>query len=521
MKASSHTKKLWGQRLRAVLLGLLIPVMTWPATYQTQAPVVVFGDVHGAYTAMRELLQGIGIIDANEQWIAGDTHLVSIGDLLDRGPDSKLAMDMLMRLQGEARAAGGQVHVLIGNHELMNLGGDVRDVSAAEFEALGGVEGHRAAFAVDGKYGQWLRTLPVALKINDTLFGHAGFSRTSQAPIEVLNNRFWQAFAHVASLGEQAKAAGLAAADHTVLGLPEIDGDIPDALEAWHAATLAEPLGETGLAWYRGNTSCHGLIESSVVDGVLEFHQAVRIVVGHTPTPSRRIESRLGDRVLAIDTGMFNPVYKGSAFALRIDPAGALSVLTPQGDEIAVLSEEVRQSQREEKFAESFQRLPMKTRAAQKATAAYLLSDYLEFDLVPMTALDEDGVRQLEERLLLERTRQERQLYRPNYCDQASDYDLLAAFDSLLGKTDRNLDNLAYSRRDWTIRALENGNAFPTSSRLPTYAHTPKLAPALRDKLGALDEATLAELFGSLLKPREVRAVLKRRDKILRWESSG
>ncbi|MEM7000223.1 MAG: hypothetical protein AAF529_05510, partial [Pseudomonadota bacterium] len=323
------------------------------------------------------------------------------------------------------------------------------------------------------------------------------------------------------TLGEQAKAASLAAADHTVLGLPEFDGDIPDALDAWHAATLAEPLGETGLAWYRGNTSCHGLIESSVVDGVLEFHQAVRIVVGHTPTPSRRIESRLGDRVLAIDTGMFNPVYKGSAFALRMDPAGALSVLTPQGDEIAVLSEQVRQSQREEKFAESFQRLPMKTRAAQKATAAYLLSDYLEFDLVPITALDEDGVRQLEERLLLERTRQERQLYRPNYCDQASDYDLLAAFDSLLGKTDRNLDNLAYSRRDWTIRALDNGNAFPTSSRLPTYAHTPKLAPALRDKLGALDEATLAELFGSLLKPREVRAVLKRRDKILQWESAG
>ena len=169
--------------------------------------VVVFADVHGAYTELLALLHETGIVDAQDHWAAGHAHVVSLGDLLDRGADSRKVMDLLMRLQGEAQAAGGQLHVVLGNHEAMNLLGDLRYVEAGEYASYGDLEspaeraqlrqawetaqgagsgaafdqkfppgyfGHRAAFSPKGKYGQWLLTLPVAIVLNDTLFMHAG-----------------------------------------------------------------------------------------------------------------------------------------------------------------------------------------------------------------------------------------------------------------------------------------------------------------------------------------------------------
>ncbi len=169
--------------------------------------VVAFADVHGAYTELVTLLRETGIVDAQDRWTAGRTHLVSVGDLLDRGDDSRKVMDLLMRLQDEARATGGQLHVTLGNHEAMNVLGDLRYVTPGEYAAYVDLEsateraeqrkaweaskgpgsgaafdqkfppgffGHRAALGPNGKYGQWLLSLPVAIAVNDTLFMHAG-----------------------------------------------------------------------------------------------------------------------------------------------------------------------------------------------------------------------------------------------------------------------------------------------------------------------------------------------------------
>ena len=95
--------------------------------------VVAFADVHGAYTELVTLLRETGIVDAQDHWAAGRSHVVSLGDLLDRGADSRKVMDLLMRLQGEAATAGGQLHVVLGNHEAMNLLGDLRYVAPGEY----------------------------------------------------------------------------------------------------------------------------------------------------------------------------------------------------------------------------------------------------------------------------------------------------------------------------------------------------------------------------------------------------
>ncbi len=76
--------------------------------------VVAFGDVHGAYDALVDLLQDAGVLDEDLRWTGGTTHVVSVGDIADRGPESRKVYDLFMRLEKEARAAGGEMHVLLG-----------------------------------------------------------------------------------------------------------------------------------------------------------------------------------------------------------------------------------------------------------------------------------------------------------------------------------------------------------------------------------------------------------------------
>ncbi|RZV41415.1 MAG: metallophosphoesterase, partial [Acidimicrobiales bacterium] len=102
--------------------------------------IVAVGDIHGAHSALVGLLKATGLIDSDQNWIGGKTHFVSLGDILDRGPDSRKSMDLLMKLQSQASKAGGQLHVVAGNHELMNLMGDLRYVSAGEYAAFAGDE---------------------------------------------------------------------------------------------------------------------------------------------------------------------------------------------------------------------------------------------------------------------------------------------------------------------------------------------------------------------------------------------
>ena len=147
------------------------------------------------------------VIDESLHWKAGTTHLVSLGDLMDRGPDSRKVLDLLMRLEREARDAGGALHLVLGNHEVMNIAGDLRYVSGAEYAAYAGSEDdklhdeawqlvlqHEAAasraefdtafpqgyfakqraFEPTGEYGAWLLTKPFLIVVNDTAFVHAG-----------------------------------------------------------------------------------------------------------------------------------------------------------------------------------------------------------------------------------------------------------------------------------------------------------------------------------------------------------
>lgn len=136
----------------------------------------VVGDVHGEFERLRTLLRNAGLVDGDGTWTGGGSHLVFLGDLFDRGPDVLPLLWYVYGLEREARADGGRVHVVLGNHEIMVLTGDLRYVSAREsiVATRHGLE-YSGLFDVKRSLlGRWLASRPAALVVDDVLLAHGG-----------------------------------------------------------------------------------------------------------------------------------------------------------------------------------------------------------------------------------------------------------------------------------------------------------------------------------------------------------
>ncbi len=328
--------------------------------------VVAIADIHGAYDAMTATLQRADVIDADLRWAGDATHLVIVGDILDRGPDSRLAMELLMRLEGEAASAGGKVHVLFGNHESMPMTGDLRYVSAAEYEAFANDEdpderahwlelyitqqggdtttlqatfdkefppgyfAMRRAFRAEGRYGKWLLEKNVIVVVNGTAFVHGGLSPlVAEIGLDGINGKQkGDLVSYVKALAVLVDAEVLLPTDshytfNAILTnhMPSLDTDLATLAAVETAISLGdlELLNSSGPLWYRGNVACSEMVESDRLNAALAAIDAKRVVVGHTPTPNRQVLQRFDGRLLEIDTGMLNFYYKGSGNALVLE----------------------------------------------------------------------------------------------------------------------------------------------------------------------------------------------------------
>ncbi|MEZ4463897.1 MAG: metallophosphoesterase [bacterium] len=157
-----------------------------PPTVPLRAPLpgrlVAVGDLHGDLAATRRVLRLAGLIDEADAWSGGTTTLVQTGDVLDRGDDEVAIYQLLWRLQGEAQAAGGAVVLLNGNHEIMNVQGDLRYVtpggarafSAADAPPEVALEARRQALVPGGEWATHFARQPIIAVVGDTAFAHGG-----------------------------------------------------------------------------------------------------------------------------------------------------------------------------------------------------------------------------------------------------------------------------------------------------------------------------------------------------------
>jgi len=161
----------------------------------TKEEIVGLGDVHGTYDRLVHLLEVGGLIRADRHapggfaWTGGKRTLVSVGDLIDKGPQSLEVLDLMMSLQRQAPAAGGAVIVTLGNHEAEFLARPGKK-KAIEFERELGQRGidYRDVAAGKNEYGQFMLSMPLAARVNGWFFAHAG--STSGQSLKQLGQHF-------------------------------------------------------------------------------------------------------------------------------------------------------------------------------------------------------------------------------------------------------------------------------------------------------------------------------------------
>jgi predicted phosphodiesterase len=136
----------------------------------------VLGDTHGELDSVIAGLRAAGLIDDQLRWSGGRRHVVFAGDLTDRGPDVLGLLWLVYRLEREAEAAGGRVHVVLGNHEIMVMLSDLRYVHPKELQIaeLHGVSYDRLLHVRESILGRWLASKPALLRIDRALIAHGG-----------------------------------------------------------------------------------------------------------------------------------------------------------------------------------------------------------------------------------------------------------------------------------------------------------------------------------------------------------
>jgi len=329
--------------------------------------VVAVGDVHGAYDELVAILEESDLVDDELRWIGGETHLVMLGDIADRGPRPQACFDLVIRLQQEALASGGRLHFLLGNHEIMNLVGDLRYVSAEDFASYAGIEdeaeqkreirrqmryaeannrdprlrraqirtafpdGYFArhfAFSPTGRYGLWILNQQFLIEINRVVYVHGGLplGLLDLAPDSInstiLENlkRYLKAEAYLVESGalppEMAWNKRLARARRLTIR----SGSQKEAAAAQAMLDLSNewPLGVDGPLWYRGTALHADSTEEEIVGRVLDHLGATTVVIGHTPTHTGLISTRFQGAVLRADTGMLTSHYGGRPSALEL-----------------------------------------------------------------------------------------------------------------------------------------------------------------------------------------------------------
>lgn len=271
------------------------------STYAGVERIVVISDVHGQYELMRKLLLASGVIDTLNNWSLGQGHLVVIGDNLDRGEQVLPILWLFFQLEQQALAQGGRLHLLLGNHELMVMNGDLRYLNKKYNYTAGALQTpYPQLFAKGSVLGDWIAQHQVVVSINEQLFLHAGLSP------EVL-------------------ALELTLDDLNAIFRERILRQPKDSIDADPLLKLLS--GEEGPLWYRGYFGDKPLKKGKFGRQLKQYHQQ-RIIVGHTS--QKEIQTRYSGRLIVVDCSI-KLGQEGQVLLLEKD---ALYIIDEDGEQL-------------------------------------------------------------------------------------------------------------------------------------------------------------------------------------------
>jgi hypothetical protein len=263
------------------------PVTRIPAP----ARIVAFGDLHGDLDATRTVLRLAGAIDERDRWAGGKLMVVQTGDQLDRGDGERAILDLLDRLGDEARAEGGAVVVLDGNHEVMNVEFDFRFVTPGGYQDFAGIPG---AITGDPR----VLALPPEARARGAAFLPGGPMAKRLARRDI-----------VAVVGDTVFVHGGVLPKHVRYGLDRMNREVSAWMDGRLAAPPAIVTAEDGPIWTRRYSAAPVEDDCQALREALALIPAKRMVVGHT-VQQGGISAACAEQVWRVDVGL-SRVYGG------------------------------------------------------------------------------------------------------------------------------------------------------------------------------------------------------------------
>tara|TARA_R110001592_G_scaffold40582_8_gene133148 strand:- start:4927 stop:6108 length:1182 start_codon:yes stop_codon:yes gene_type:complete len=241
------------------------------STYNDNNPILAISDIESGYKTFRDFLINNKVIDQSLNWTFGKGHLVLVGDFVDRGFSTTQLLWFIYKLEQDAEKQGGNVHFIIGNHELKNMHGDY-EATELKYTYVAAMLGKTQANLYDSNsvLGKWMASKNVIESINGNLFAHGGLHPD------------------IANLG---------------MSLDEINDFLrsnydtapyPKAIKSKTDLLLST---KTGVCWYRGYFK-EDLTQEDVEKPLTQFN-AKAIIVGHTL--QSKVKSFYKGKVIGID----------------------------------------------------------------------------------------------------------------------------------------------------------------------------------------------------------------------------
>jgi len=534
-----------------------------PYKFESTSPVYVIGHIHGAYQQVSDTLARLDLIDSEQNWKAGNTHIVSLGDLLGGESVSTKIMDFFIQLQQQAELAGGRFHILLGDQEIEYLLSSLANNPAG----------------LSDKYRQWLIGLPFVVQINDQVFAHGGLSKKlAKLEITELNHSLktslidylarWNAIT-----SDYQSLNGLAFSKHfDAVAKLEKTQQLNQFLEMEKQLLFSND----NPALYRGNAICHPYFETENLSGILNHWSATRLWTGHSSNSGHQLNSRLNKLLMVMDTRLsdtgegteywvakienaneplFFNVYTKEQ--LPVKPATKRKTYIPYGMteiEVEVFLKTAEIIKREDlnvgitkpikmtlkkadrsmtavfKYVDSN---PKKERGRWKKEiyeddrffydiAAYKLDRMLGIGLVPVvverTIDHKKGILQLWiDGLISKKSQKEQKIAYGGHCNFRDQINMLDTFDYLIRNNDRNQSNILYSKNDWQIWFIDHSRSFGLSDSRPKMMkkHTIKVTKYFKDALQSLTKEKLYTLKPWLHR-KQINAIWDRRRKMLK-----
>ncbi len=151
------------------------------------------GDVHGCIKTLKDLVRQICTIDKNPE-------LIFVGDLIDRGPDSKAVIDYIIELN----ISGIKSRSIRGNHEEMLINAYINNQKITDSNwCANGAKNTVESFNVNAdiykpvkelipeEYFQYCAALPYFIETPDYVIVHAGLNFRISNPMTDFKTMIW------------------------------------------------------------------------------------------------------------------------------------------------------------------------------------------------------------------------------------------------------------------------------------------------------------------------------------------